>query len=70
MDVKYVPTACYVGADGEKFYQYTMIEEASRERFICAYKEASSYSTVTRLKGTFAWDNINIASRQKTIARL
>ena len=46
MDVKYVPTACYVGTDGEKFYQYTMIEEASRERFIYAYKEASSYSTV------------------------
>ena len=46
MDVKYVPTACYVGTDGEKFYQYTMIEEASRERFIYAYKEASSYTAV------------------------
>lgn len=45
MDVKYVPAACYVGSDGEKFYQYTMIEEASRERYIYAYKEASSYST-------------------------
>lgn len=46
MDVKYVPAVCYVGTDGEKFYQYTMVEEASRERFIYAYKEASSYSTV------------------------
>ena len=46
MDVKYVPTACYVGTDGEKFYQYTMIDEASRERFIYAYKEQSSYSTI------------------------
>ena len=46
MDVKYVPTVCYVGTDGEKFYQYTMIEEASRERFLYAYKENSSYSTV------------------------
>ena len=45
MDVKYVPAACYAGTDGEKFYQYTMIEEASRERFIYAYKEQSSYST-------------------------
>ena len=36
MDVKYVPAACYVGTDGEKFYQYTMIEEASRERFLYA----------------------------------
>ena len=46
MDVKYVPTACYVGTDGDKFYQYTMIDEASRERFIYAYKEQSSYSTI------------------------
>ena len=46
MDVKYVPAACYVGTDGEKFYQYTMIDEASRERFIYAYKEQSSYSTI------------------------
>lgn len=45
MDVKYVPTACYAGTDGEKFYQYTVIEEASRERFIYAYKEQSGYST-------------------------
>lgn len=46
MDVKYVPAACYVGTDGEKFYQYTMLEEASRKRFIYAYKEQSSFSTV------------------------
>ena len=46
MDVKYVPKVCYVGQDGEKFYQYTMLEEASRDRFIYAYKEQSSYSTV------------------------
>ena len=42
MDVKYVPSVCYVGTDGDKFYQYTMLEEASRERFIFAYKEQSS----------------------------
>lgn len=46
LDVKYVPAACYSGADGEKFYQYTMIDEASRERFIYPYKEQSGYSTV------------------------
>ena len=50
MDVKYVPAACYVGTDGEKFYQYTMLEEASRKRFIYAYKEQSSYSTVDFFK--------------------
>lgn len=46
MDVKYVPALCYVGQDGQKFYQYTMIDEATRERFIYAYEENSSYSTV------------------------
>lgn len=50
MDVKYVPAICYVGNDGDKFYQYTMIEEASRKRFIYAYKEQSSYSTVDFVK--------------------
>ena len=46
MDVKYVPNVCYAGKDGKKFYQYTMLEEASRKRFIYAYEENSSYSTV------------------------
>ena len=50
IDVKYVPAACYVGTDGDKFYQYTVIDEASRERFIYAYKEQSSYSTVDFVK--------------------
>ena len=50
MDVKYVPKACYAGADGEMFYQYTMIDEASRERFIYPYKEQSGFSTVDFVK--------------------
>ena len=50
MDVKFVPKNCYVGNDGEKFYQYTVIDEASRERFIYPYKEHSSYSTIDFLK--------------------
>ncbi len=50
MDVKYVPKACYAGTDGEKFFQYTMIDEASRERFIYAYRENSSDSTVDFVK--------------------
>lgn len=45
LDVKYVPKVCYSGTDDEKFYQYTIIDEASRERFIYPYKEASGYST-------------------------
>lgn len=45
MDVKYVPKACYAGDIPQKFYQYTVIDEASRERFIYPYMEQSSYST-------------------------
>ncbi len=46
MDVKYVPAICYAGSDNQRFYQYTVIEEASRKRFIYAYQENSSYSTI------------------------
>ncbi|MBR5317149.1 MAG: DDE-type integrase/transposase/recombinase [Lachnospiraceae bacterium] len=50
MDVKYVPTVCYTGTVPQKFYQYTMLDEASRERFIYPYMEQSSYSTVDFVK--------------------
>ena len=46
IDVKVVPTACIVGdAQGEKFYQYTAIDEYSRFRYLEAFKEQSSYSS-------------------------
>ncbi len=50
LDVKYVPKDCYTGDDNQKFYQYTIIDEASRQRFIYPYKEQSSYSTVDFVK--------------------
>lgn len=50
LDVKYVPKICYVGEYEDTFYQYTMVDEASRERFIYPYKEASGYSTVDFVK--------------------
>ena len=50
LDVKYVPTVCYTGTVPQKFYQYTMIDEASRERFIYPYMEQSSYSTIDFVK--------------------
>lgn len=50
LDVKYVPRDCYVGMTPDKFYQYTIIDEASRERFIYPYKEQSSYSTIDFVK--------------------
>lgn len=50
MDVKYVPKACDSRKEKEQYYQYTVIEEASRKRFIYAYQEQSSYSTVEFFK--------------------
>ena len=55
MDVKYVPKHCYTGSDNQKFYQYTMIDEASRERFIYPYKEQSSYSTIDFVKRSIVY---------------
>ena len=46
LDVKFVPSSCIVGdAKGEKFYQYTAIDEYSRFRYIAAFKEHSSHSS-------------------------
>lgn len=46
MDVKYVPRTCYTGDKPyEKMYQYTIIDEATRERFIYAYQDKSGWST-------------------------
>lgn len=50
MDVKHVPIACYTGQVPQKFYQYTVIDEASGERFIYPYMEQSGYSTVDFLQ--------------------
>lgn len=49
IDVKVVPKSCIVpNADGlqERFFQYTAIDEYSRFRFIMAFKEQSTYSSV------------------------
>ena len=51
IDVKFVPTACIVGdATGEKFYQYTAIDEYSRFRYIEAFQEHNSYSSAVFLE--------------------
>ncbi len=50
LDVKYVPKECYTGQIPDKFYQYTVIDEASRERFIYPFREHSSYSTIQFVK--------------------
>ena len=55
MDVKVIPKQCYVGQIPDKFYQYTVIDEASRERFIYPYKEQSSYSTIDFIKRSIVY---------------
>ncbi len=50
MDVKFFPKVYYAGKDVRKFYQYTMLEEASRKRFIYAYEKNSSFSTIDFVK--------------------
>lgn len=46
LDVNYTPSACYVGEMPDRFYQYTMLKEASRERFIYSYCEQSHFSSI------------------------
>lgn len=55
MDVKYVPTACHAAKEKVQYFQYTIIEEASRKRFIYAYEEDSSYSTLDFIKRAIIW---------------
>lgn len=51
IDVKFVPEVCIVGdAKGEKFYQYTAIDEFSRWRYLEAFQEHSSYSSAVFLE--------------------
>lgn len=53
IDVKVVPTACIVGdakAKGQKFYQYTAIDEYSRFRYLEAFEEQSTYSSAVFLE--------------------
>lgn len=54
IDVKFVPASCLVGdAKGQKFYQYPMIDEYSRFRYLEAFEEHSTYSSAVFLKHCF-----------------
>ena len=51
IDVNDVPSSCLVGeAAGEKYYQYTFIDEYSRFRYLEAFKEQSTYSSTQLIK--------------------
>lgn len=51
IDVKYVPSVCLVGeAQGQKFYQYTAIDEYSRWRYVEAFDEHNTYTSALFLE--------------------
>ena len=51
IDVKFVPASCLVGeAQGQKYYQYTFIDEFSRFRYLEAFEENSTYTSTQFLK--------------------
>lgn len=57
LDAKYVPKNCRTKniIEDMQFYQYTMIDEATRERFIYAYQELNPENTVDFCKRAFAY---------------
>jgi len=59
MDVKYVPKECYKGEilyeEEKHFFQYTMIDEATRERFLYPYTEHNTQSTIDFVKRAIAY---------------
>lgn len=50
MDVKYVPKERYSDLYNQEFYQYAIVDEASRERFFYPYKEQSLYLVIAFAK--------------------
>ena len=53
IDVKVVPKSCIVGKAkkfGQKFYQYTAIDECTRIRFLMSFEEQSTYSSMIFLQ--------------------
>ncbi|MCM1534259.1 MAG: DDE-type integrase/transposase/recombinase, partial [Corallococcus sp.] len=56
MDVKYVPRECNLDKEyTEWYYQYTIIDEASRERFIYPYQDHCGASTCDFIKRAIAY---------------
>lgn len=45
IDVKWVPAACIVGEKGQRYFQYTAIDEFSRLRYLGAFDEANTHTS-------------------------
>lgn len=54
IDVKVVPLSC-ITAKGERYYQYTAIDEYSRLRYLEAFEEHSTYSSTVFLKNAMTF---------------
>jgi transposase InsO family protein len=55
IDVKWVPAGCIAGNSGQRLYQYTAIDEYSRLRYLGAFDEASTYTSMLFIKDAVAW---------------
>jgi len=55
IDVKWVPVECIVGEKRQMFYQYTAIDEYSRLRYLGAFEEVNTYSSLQFLEDAVAW---------------
>jgi len=55
VDVKKVPRECVKGDFGDKYYQYTAIDEYSRLRYLGAFEQANTYSSEQFLMEMVAW---------------
>ena len=55
VDVKFVPRECCKGlAEGEKLYQFTAIDEYTRQRYLEGFNELSSYSAARFIRNVQA----------------
>jgi transposase len=54
IDVKFVPLSC-ITTKGERYYQFTAIDEYSRLRYLEAFEEHSTYSAAVFLKNAMAF---------------
>lgn len=50
IDVKFVPKECKAKTEDNKYYQYTILDECSRKRFLYFTNEHSMYETVKAIK--------------------
>lgn len=55
IDVKWVPGECIIGEKGQRYYQYTAIDEFSRLRYLGAFDEATTHSSMLFLNDAVAW---------------